>query len=624
MSIVRVPDAALVDQAELVVVGEVVGRGPAAGGGAATEYRVRVEQALKGAAGGELVVRVPGGISAAGLGLEIFGAPRFAAGERALLFLEARADGSHRILHLVQGAFHEVRVDGATYAVRNLADVQEVRLVEGEVEAAPAATREPVRDFDAFTRWVAARGRGARAAADYLAAAPSAAVGGLGSVTGSFTLFRDPDDSRNMRWFQFDGGSSVPWRFHTSGQSGVSGGGQNQFKAALQSWNAESQTPINLTYAGTTNASGGLACDECSDDLNVILFGDPNDELTDLSPLCSGTLAYGGPWYTLSTLAFNGKQYHRIVEGDIVINNGLECFFGGSPNASKAAEELFAHELGHTLGIDHACGDSDSPACNSSAALDDALMRAFIHDDSRGGTLKSDDMAAARALYKQPAGPGPTAPAAPAGLVADAVSTTQIALHWTDNSNNETGFAVEIAALGGTFQVISSVGAGVTTAAVQGLAPASGYVFRVRAFNATGSSGYSGEAQASTNALPGPCVPGDNTHCLNGGRFRVEVLWTDYTDGSSGPGHIVPGVASDDSGLFYFFQPQNWEMLVKVLNACVPELGNSYWVFFAATTDVEFTLRVTDTVTTATKNYHNPPHHPADAVTDSGALAVCP
>ena len=34
-------------------------------------------------------------------------------------------------------------------------------------------------------------------------------------------------------------------------------------------------------------------------------------------------------------------------------------------------------------------------------------------------------------------------------------------------------------------------------------------------------------------------------------------------------------------------------MLIKVLNACVPL--NHYWVFFAATTNVEFAVTVTDT-----------------------------
>jgi hypothetical protein len=56
---------------------------------------------------------------------------------------------------------------------------------------------------------------------------------------------------------------------------------------------------------------------------------------------------------------------------------------------------------------------------------------------------------------------------------------------------------------------------------------------------------------------------------------------------------------TSDSGLFYFNNSNNWEMLLKVLNACT--LNNRYWVFVSATTNVQFTLTVTDTQRSVTK-----------------------
>ena len=58
-----------------------------------TDYLVQIERLVKGfVPGSTLVVRVPGGIGADGLGLKIWGAPAFRRGERALLFLAPHAE----------------------------------------------------------------------------------------------------------------------------------------------------------------------------------------------------------------------------------------------------------------------------------------------------------------------------------------------------------------------------------------------------------------------------------------------------------------------------------------------------------------------------------------------------
>ncbi|MFL6199340.1 MAG: hypothetical protein ACJ76J_09200 [Thermoanaerobaculia bacterium] len=118
----------------------------------------------------------------------------------------------------------------------------------------------------------------------------------------------------------------------------------------------------------------------------------------------------------------------------------------------------------------------------------------------------------------------------------------------------------------------------------------------------------------------GKCVAGPTTLCLGGGRFRVEVAWKDF-QGGSGPGSVVPGAASDDSGLFWFFAPDNWELLVKVLDGCA--VNGHHWVFSAATTTVEYVLTVTDTQTDQAWSWRNPPGQASRAVTDTTALGGC-
>jgi predicted esterase len=125
---------------------------------------------------------------------------------------------------------------------------------------------------------------------------------------------------------------------------------------------------------------------------------------------------------------------------------------------------------------------------------------------------------------------------------------------------------------------------------------------------------------------PGPaCVAGPTRLCLQDGRFQVEVAWRDF-QGGQGVGSVVPVSAapgaSGDSGLFWFFDPANWEMLVKVIDGCT--LNNRFWVFAAATTNVQYTLEVTDTSTGQTVRYENPLGRSSPATTDTQAFASCP
>jgi len=114
----------------------------------------------------------------------------------------------------------------------------------------------------------------------------------------------------------------------------------------------------------------------------------------------------------------------------------------------------------------------------------------------------------------------------------------------------------------------------------------------------------------------GACVPGDRTLCLQDGRFKVEIDWRDFQDGR-GQGHVAPP-RSGDSGVFWFFTPTNWEALIKIVDGC--SMNGHYWVFGAATTTVEYTLRVTDTVTGQHREYFNPLGRSSPTVTDTSAM----
>ncbi|MCG8456224.1 MAG: hypothetical protein MI919_08070, partial [Holophagales bacterium] len=117
------------------------------------------------------------------------------------------------------------------------------------------------------------------------------------------------------------------------------------------------------------------------------------------------------------------------------------------------------------------------------------------------------------------------------------------------------------------------------------------------------------------------CVADADTLCLGqDGRFRAEIVWRDFDDNSE-QGRAVD-IDRRDSGLFYFFDENNIEMLLKVLDGCA--INGHFWVFFAATTDVEFTLTVTDTENDTPKEYRNLLGEPAQPVLDVEAFAACP
>lgn len=216
-------------------------------------------------------------------------------------------------------------------------------------------------------------------------------------------------------------------------------------------------------------------------------------------------------------------------------------------------------------------------------------------------------------------GGGASAPAAPTGLTAEPTSTSEIDLSWHDNSSNESQFLIERKTFGGAFTQVGTAVANSSTYPEDGLDPATYYIFRVRASNNTGNSGYSNEVGATTNDTPAPCVAGAETLCFVGGRFQVEMHYR-FAGGQSGAGKAVP--LTDGAGAFYFQNANNLEMLIKVVNAC--SLNQHFWVFYAATTNVELTITVTDTQTGRVKTYVNPLGTAAPPVQDTGAFATCP
>ncbi|MBW8876052.1 MAG: fibronectin type III domain-containing protein [Acidobacteria bacterium] len=669
-------DEDLFDQAPLVLEGTVLGSAPAHGS-PATEYRVRVERTVKGrVTAGEVVVRVIGGDDGSGMHLMVWGAPALQTGERALLFLVPQADGTYGPLHLALGAFHEVQTAaGQKVAVRDLHDMQ-------DVTAGAGPARDSVRDAGRFAGWLADRAAGLKRSADYFVALPASE---LRRIQEKFTYL----GGVKSRWLQFDADQAVGWRSQDSGQPGLDDGGVSEFQSALAAWDTNPGTNIKYRYDGTTTATAGFTH---PDGVNAIIFEDPNNEMpgafTCISPgRGSGILAIGGGW---THPGANGVGV--ITEGDVITNDGVGCWF----NTPARAAQVFTHELGHSLGLGHSCGDSASGPCVPGSPEDDAIMRANAHADERGARLGDDDRAGILTLYAGANPPPSTAPATPTSLVATATSPTSIQLTWTDNATNETSYRVQKKEGNGNFTTASNLGANVTTTVVSSLKPGTAYTFRVEALNgnsasafsnqvqvttptsaqppaapsgltvtpvsttsirldwqdnssnetgfvlqgsspdgalaltavipantqtftvtglnpttpytfrviaqnAAGNSAASNEASATTQGLAaGPCVAGPSNLCLQN-RFRVSARWR--ANNTAGNGTAVS--QSNQTGLFWFFDASNIELIVKMIDG--RGVNNFFWTFYGGLSDVEYWITVTDTQNGASKTYHNDP-----------------
>lgn len=379
---VPMTDEALMAQSPVVVLGQIVSASDAAvTGGPVTRYQLAIEQVLKGEVStNQITVQSPGARGPASNTHWFPGMPRLEEGEIVLLFLSPQEGGSYGIMQLGLGVFTLHRdAAGKPVFTRELANALRLDV------AAPLANAvaEVPRDADVMLSQLGGEPQAAALLANQ-------------RVTANYTLISVPPS----RWFEFDQGQDVPFQMHSSGQPRMANGGEAEIRRALNAWNNDADSNIRYRFAGRNNATAGFAS---NDGLNTILFGDPNNEVEgSFNCTDGGVLAAGGFVSSVGTRTYRGTTFSEIQEADIITNDGAGCFFASA--AGKNGEEIFGHELGHTLGLGHSCGESDLIVIDdctlASPEEEDALMRAYPHADGRGSRLSADDRAGILFLYE--------------------------------------------------------------------------------------------------------------------------------------------------------------------------------------------------------------------------------
>lgn len=126
--------------------------------------------------------------------------------------------------------------------------------------------------------------------------------------------------------------------------------------------------------------------------------------------------------------------------------------------------------------------------------------------------------------------------------------------------------------------------------------------------------------------VPEACVPSETSLCLLDGRFSARLRWSD-----GGPAGLRDAFVADPktdsataaSGIFYFFgdDPNNWEILVKMLDGC--ETNHRFWVLVSASTGFQWELEIRDETTGITKTFSHPLDGNASGIADFEAFATC-
>lgn len=122
------------------------------------------------------------------------------------------------------------------------------------------------------------------------------------------------------------------------------------------------------------------------------------------------------------------------------------------------------------------------------------------------------------------------------------------------------------------------------------------------------------------------CLPSSTQLCLLQGRFAATLKWSD--GGAGGLRDAFVATPKTDSGgsasgLFYFYDqdPDNWEVLVKMIDGC--RTNGRFWTLVSASTGFRWRLEVVDTSTGTSRIYEHPLDGLASGVSDFAAFSMC-
>ena len=164
-----------------------------------------------------------------------------------------------------------------------------------------------------------------------------------------------------------------------------------------------------------------------------------------------------------------------------------------------------------------------------------ASLGTHEHWDSNTSRQYSRNLGTGNGIELVSIRPDAAAPAAPTNLGATVISSAQVDLAWTDNSDNESGFKVERATSNDfslNLTLLVTTAAGVNHYSDTTVAPSTPYFYRVRATNWGVDSTNSNTAPATTPSETAPAAPSGLAAVASPG--QVQLTWTCHSTNDRG------------------------------------------------------------------------------------------